>query len=421
MTCGPNRTTVSERTDQVIEALKANNLTLNEEKCELLKEEVSFLGHSLSAEGFGIDKAKVQDILSFEKPTNTKDLRSFLGLASYLSEFIESFSDLVDPMWKMINADPFLWTNEAEWAFEQTKKRVAEVTTSFGFFEEEDDTIIYVDASPRALGAVLVQEKDGKPQRIICFASKSLTPTERNYPHIQKEALAVIWAVERLYFYVMGRHFTICTDARALEFIFNRDKDMSKRALSRAEGWALRLSCYDYTIQWIEGEINIADPSSRLSTEQPSYKGKRYETTTICAIETEPEGPFGPVSLEEVRRATEKDKVLWKVHHAIETENWDESDNELKPFEALKDELRVVDGIVTRVGDLVYMKRVTRTKGQAPFDPTKFEIVSIARGDCVIRGPDGTEYKRSVTQLKKAPGKRKIDQNKEQIERKKWE
>ena len=276
-----------------------------------------------------------------------------------------------------------------------------------------------MDASPRALGAVLVQEKDGKPQRIICFASKSLTPTERNYPHIQKEALAVIWAVERLYFYVMGRHFTICTDARALEFIFNRDKDMSKRALSRAEGWALRLSCYDYTIQWIEGEINIADPSSRLSTEQPSYKGKRYETTTICAIETEPEGPFGPVSLEEVRRATEKDKVLWKVHHAIETENWDESDNELKPFEALKDELRVVDGIVTRVGDLVYMKRVTRTKGQAPFDPTKFEIVSIARGDCVIRGPDGTEYKRSVTQLKKAPGKRKIDQNKEQIERKK--
>lgn len=101
-----------------------------------------------------------------------------------------------------------------------------------------------------------------------------------------------------------------------------------------------------------------------------------------------------------------------------ETEMVRERDTEYK--NRLKDRKNVkrrAKETTLQPGDLVYMKRVTRTKGQAPFDPNKFEIVSIARGDCVIRSPDGTEYKRSVIQLKKAPGKRKIDQNKEQIER----
>lgn len=84
-----------DRTTSAIDALAASNLTLNMEKCEFEKAETKFLGHNLSGEGFAIDEDKVRDITRFKTPTNATDLRGFLGLASYVSDFIPKFADLV--------------------------------------------------------------------------------------------------------------------------------------------------------------------------------------------------------------------------------------------------------------------------------------------------------------------------------------
>ena len=137
-------------------------------------------------------------------------------------------------------------------------------TISLGFFSNNDKTILYTDASPVALGAVLVQEGANQAPRVISFASKALTPTEKRYPQNQREALGAVWAVEHFSYFLLGRHFTLRTDAQGVTFILNRSREEFKRALTRADGWALRLSPYNYNVEYIRGLENIADPSSRL-------------------------------------------------------------------------------------------------------------------------------------------------------------
>ena len=346
----PNALDLRTQTAQVTKRLKENNLSLNHEKCIYEQNEIQFLGHRLSKDGFAIDQAKVRDVQEFNAPGNPTDLRSFLGLASYLSDYIERFADLVSPMWDVLKGKAFEWTPDANQSFLATKNRIADCTTKLGFFSDTASTIVYADASPHALGAVLVQEEDGHSPRIICFTSKALSITEKAYPQIQKEALGIVWAVERLYYYLLGRRFTIRTDARGLSFIFDRDRTTCKRALNRAEGWALRLSGYDYAIEWIKGENNIADPSSRLTSNPTVFSGRTRTPGEIASLTSSPQEPIGALSLETIRIESRQDRELCKVKHALRSDRWTE---EIRSYERVKDDLREVDGLITRTGAIV--------------------------------------------------------------------
>ena len=195
-----------------------------------------------------------------------------------------------------------------------TKNAICENTLKLGYFNKGKKTVLYADASPVAVGAVLVQEKGNKGnQQIISFASKTLTETQKYYPQIQREALAIVWAVERFYFYLLGRHFTIRTDARGLSFIFDKEKVSCKRALNRAEGWALRLGAYDYEIEWIKGRENIADPPSRLCTKTEPFETKVYIPGEIGAPTIVPRQPFEALTLETHKKETAQDTDLIQV------------------------------------------------------------------------------------------------------------
>ena len=76
-----------------------------------------------------------------------------------------------------------------------------------------------------ALGAVLIQFKENQP-RVICYASKSLTEVERRYCQTEKEALALVWAVERFNIYLLGLEFELETDHKPLEAIFSCNSPM---------------------------------------------------------------------------------------------------------------------------------------------------------------------------------------------------
>lgn len=138
------RITVAE----VLQVLRANNLTLNYEKCEYDKERISFLGHELDKEGFHIDEAKIKHIQKFREPATASELRSFLGLASFISPYISNFADLTSSLWEVATTKTWKWGPPQSAAFEATKEKIVKSTVALGYFSEVDKTVLYTDASP---------------------------------------------------------------------------------------------------------------------------------------------------------------------------------------------------------------------------------------------------------------------------------
>lgn len=91
---------------------------------------------------------------------------------------------------------------------------------------------------------------------------QSLTKTERRYCQTEKEALAIVWAVERFQFYLLGRSFDILTDCKALSFL----SATRSKPCARIERWVLRLQLFDYRVVHVAGRDNVADSLSRLAS-----------------------------------------------------------------------------------------------------------------------------------------------------------
>lgn len=349
---GPTVESLRERTEKVHERLSENNLTLNKGKCEYEKESLTFLGHRLSKEGFHIDEEKVRDIRNFREPKTAAEVKSFVGLVTFIGSYLEKFTEATETLRAAAEKKIFEFGVREREAFLSLKTKVINCTTAQGFFNIEDETFLYTDASPSAVGAVLVQRDAQGTHRIISFASKALTPTERKYPQTQREALAVVWATERFHYYLLGKTFTIRTDAKGMKYIFDRDAKEPKSFIRRAEGWALRLSAFDYEIEFVEGDKNIADPSSRLYEGPP---GEAYDESDrhydIAALEGETlsSTPFDVEMLppQQVALETAKDLELQRVVTALTNDVWD---NTLSGYEKVKDELYLTEGVLAKSG-----------------------------------------------------------------------
>ncbi|XP_062542266.1 uncharacterized protein K02A2.6-like [Armigeres subalbatus] len=341
-----------ETVAQVLQIFKDNNLTLNTEKCEYDKTEVIFLGHKLDADGFHIEEAKIGAIAKFRRPTTISELRSFLGLASFVSPYIRGFAEISSPLWSVVGSKAWYWNEQQERAFNNLKQQIIRSTVSLGYFSENDETILYTDASPNAIGAVLVQERNGKHPRIISFASKTLTDTEKKYAQNQREALGAVWAVEHFSYFLLGRHFTLRTDASGVTFIFNRSRENSKRALTRADGWALRLSPYDYSIEYVKGVDNIADPSSRLYEGNDGPFDEVSSPWEVAHIEA---NVVGFITENEIKECTRKDETLQLVIKALETGDWPA---QLNRFQAVSEDLLIKDGVLMKLGCAVIPEKL---------------------------------------------------------------
>lgn len=143
-------------------------------------------------------------------------------------------------------------------------------TPFLGYYDPQDLCIVIADASPTGLGAVLLQQDKKGTTRIISFASKALTDTERKYFQTEREALALVWAVDRFQLYSLGKHFRLVTDCKPLHFLF---KDRAKPC-ARIERWVMRLQSFSYDVVYEPGSSNLADALSRLAVINPvDFKG----------------------------------------------------------------------------------------------------------------------------------------------------
>lgn len=244
---------------QVLEILRENNLYAKKEKCELFREEVSFLGHRVSGNGIGMEKEKIDAVLKWPVPSNVHDIQQFLGLSGYYRKFINNFSGIAAPISELLsNKITFKWTDRQQNAFEQLKQ--AMVTAPV--LSLPDPSLPYTvkcDASGFALGAELSQN-----QKPIAYLSHKLSAAERNYSTHEKEQLAIITALREWRHYLLGTHVKIETDHMSLKYLQTQPNLSPRQAR-----WQEFLSQYDIEIIYKSGKQNIiADALSRRSDHQ---------------------------------------------------------------------------------------------------------------------------------------------------------
>ncbi|KRX68115.1 Retrovirus-related Pol polyprotein from transposon 17.6 [Trichinella sp. T6] len=132
-------------------------------------------------------------VASWPTPTSTSEIRNFLGLASYYRRFVKSFASIARPLHRLTEQRrQFSWSNEAEEAF-QRLKRALTTAPILAFPRFDIPFIIDTDASETGIGAVLSQKHDPEGERVIAYASRTLSKTERKYSTKRKELLSIVY------------------------------------------------------------------------------------------------------------------------------------------------------------------------------------------------------------------------------------
>ncbi|GBP83470.1 Retrovirus-related Pol polyprotein from transposon 297 [Eumeta japonica] len=199
----------------------------------------------------------VSTIKEFRAPKTTGELQSFLGLVNFVSKWIPNYATVTEPLKTLLrnkNGDRTniaeLWGLEQQQCFESLKEIMTNIS-SLGYYDVNDRTIVIADASPVALGGVLVQTNSEGDPRIIAYGHKTLTDCERRYCQTEKEALALVWAVEHFHIFLYGKKFELITDHKPLEVIFGT----KSKPCARIERWVMRLQSYDHKVVYQPGKL----------------------------------------------------------------------------------------------------------------------------------------------------------------------
>lgn len=356
-----------QRLNTVLSRLQDVGLTLQKEKCEFFKDEVEYLGYIIDKNGLRKSPKKVEAILSAPVPTNVTKLQSFLGLINYYRNFVPGASSLLSPLYNLLHKDSkWCWTTEHDNAFNKIKQLLASDKV-LAHFNPQATLILTVDASSNGLGAILSQIDDSGEERPISFASRTLNKAEQRYAQIQKEATAIIFGVRRFHQYLYGRSvpFVLRTDHKPLISIFGPYKGIPEISANRLQRYALFLSAYNYSIEYIKSADNSADYLSRASlpeTETESHEGARQ---TACAgaaaaarsVVINDDAAYVnfvidsslPVTRSILQKETGQDNVLTRVIHYI-LNGWPPkiTEPELKQYFCCRTELSYESGCIMR-------------------------------------------------------------------------
>ena len=299
--------------EKVFLRLQQIGVRLNPEKCQFGYFLVRFLGHTVSADGVGTDPSKVEAVLNWPIPKTLKDVRSFLGLASYYRRFVKGFSSIAGPLHQLCSkvhemypkdrhkgeTKPLdsLWTTECQMSFFHLKQAL----TTAPLLGHPDYTLPFcleIDACKDGLGAVLSQKQDGT-LKVIGYASRSLRSCEKrmdNYSSLKLELLAMKWAVtEKFRSYLLGHQYDVFTDNNPLAHW-----ETAKFGAVEQRWIAEMAAVGEMKTYYRPGKINRnADALSRNPVEVPSGPEEEFvavSTVQVASIEAS-STPFAPTSL----------------------------------------------------------------------------------------------------------------------------
>ena len=245
----------------VFARLKWAGIKLKPSKCTLAKEKVHYLGHVVSPGEIRPDPGNVSKIRDLETPTTVKQVRTFLGMASYYRGFVRDFSRRARPLTELTKQDvTFKWEQDEEAAFEDLKDALTkEPVLALPDFTKP--FVLMTDGSTTGLGAVLGQHHDGEPrERVIGYASRRTSRLEESYSACELECMALVWATRHFRDYILGRKTEVITDHWALKWL----QDL-KNPNPRLQRWRIALQEFDLNISHKPGKQHRnADFLSRM-------------------------------------------------------------------------------------------------------------------------------------------------------------
>ena len=209
---------------------------------------------------------------------------------------------------------------------------------TLAYFNKNASTKVVADASPVGLGALMLMQNQNGAWVPICYASRSLTECERRYSQTEKEALALVWACERYHAYIYGMRFDLVTDHKPLEVIYGPRSKPS----ARIERWVIRLQPYDFRVVYAPGQSNVADPLSRLLSQNKAtdHQHGAEEYVRFAAVSATP----AALTTREVEEASAVDEELKTLREAIKTGRFEKC----KAYAPAAGELCVIGQLVLR-------------------------------------------------------------------------
>lgn len=321
--------------DHLLRRLKQFGIRISE-KSKLGVREVVFLGHRINSQGIWPTKDKMETLSRFKAPTTKDEVKSFLGFITFLSKFIPNLAhetySLRQLTKKSVN---FQWAQAQEEAFCRIKSLISD-KSHLKFFESGRKTRLITDASPVGVGAILMQ-LHGDTWRPVAYSSKGLTACEQRYGQTEREALGFVNGIESFHYFLYGIHFQVVTDCKVLKLLFGSKSDVNARILR----WVLRLSIYDFEVEYIPGNDNFADALSRLVEFRDISETGGEKILRAALASTVPRA----MSIEEIEKATASDEEMVKIMEAVMSEDWSEVSTEYAPF---RREICAVGGVLMK-------------------------------------------------------------------------
>ena len=251
----------------VLDRLKSYGLTARPSKILAGFQSLEFLGHVVGSGVLRPDESKTEKILQVSTPTTKKQVRSLLGLLSFYRRYIPGFASVAAPLTDLTkeggrSCRSIHWTPDCASALQEIQDILSRKPVLL-LPRLDLPFVLQTDASSTGLGAVLLQEFEDSLHP-VCFASRKLLDREKRYSTIERECLAIVWAVHRFVRFLWGVRFVLQTDHRPLTYL--RTSNFKNSRIMR---WALSLQEFSFEVLPVSGQANVfADLLSRSAVDQ---------------------------------------------------------------------------------------------------------------------------------------------------------
>ena len=212
--------------------LKESGFRLRMDKCKFFQDIIENLGHIIDNHGIHPHPAKIDAITNMPYPKNTAKLCSFLGMVNYYDRFTPGLAIKCVILNDLLHkGSTWCWTVEHSQAVDAIKEALTSSTILL-HYDPKLPLNIACDPSQVGIGAVLFHTLPNNIEKPIAYASRKLSKAEKNYAQIQKEALAIVYGIQKFRQYLLGRKFNLITDHKPLLTIFHPTKGIPETAAS---------------------------------------------------------------------------------------------------------------------------------------------------------------------------------------------